>query len=101
MLTLAGKKLLAVRHETAKAERVTLHPTLTRAGAASVRKSHKRGLKVPVKVTFKPVSGASSSATRAADLPLTPPPPSTPNKGAGPTAAGPAPRVGAVRWISP
>jgi hypothetical protein len=67
VLTLAGKKLLAVRHETAKAERVTLHPTLTRAGVASVRKSHRRGLKVPVKVTFKPVSGASSSAT----VPLT------------------------------
>jgi hypothetical protein len=67
VLTLSGKRLHAVRHETAKAERVTLHPSLTRAGAASVRKSHHHGLKVPIKVSFKPVSGASSSAT----VPLT------------------------------
>ena len=67
MLTLSGKRLRAVRHETAKSERVTLHPALTRAGAASVRKSRHRSLKVPIKVSFKPVSGASSSAT----VPLT------------------------------
>jgi hypothetical protein len=67
VLTLSGKKLRAVRHETAKSERVTLHPALTRAGAASVRKSRHRSLKVPIKVSFKPVSGASSSAT----VPLT------------------------------
>jgi hypothetical protein len=63
VLTVSGKRLHAARHETAKAERVTLHPSLTRAGAASVHKSHHRGVKVPIKVSFKPVSGASSSAT--------------------------------------
>jgi hypothetical protein len=63
VLTLSGKRLLAVRHETDKAERVTLHPTLTRAGVASVRKSRRRGLKVPIKVAFKPVGGTASTAT--------------------------------------
>jgi hypothetical protein len=62
VLSLSGKSLKAVHRETAKAERVTLHPVLTRAGASSLRR-HRRSLKVPIKVSFKPVSGAGSSAT--------------------------------------
>ena len=62
-LTLSGKKLKAVHREAAKAERITLHPVLTRAGASSLRRRHHRSLKVPIKVSFKPVSGAGSSAT--------------------------------------
>src|SRR5262249_45367575 len=62
-LSLSGKGLKGARREAAKAERVTLHPVLTRAGSSSLRPHHKPGLRVPIKVTFKPVSGASSSAT--------------------------------------
>ena len=63
-LTLSGKSLRAVHREAAKAERVTLHPVLTRAGASSLRRhGRRRSLKVPIKVSFKPVSGAASSAT--------------------------------------
>jgi hypothetical protein len=63
-LTLSGKNLKTVHREAAKAERVTLHPVLTRAGASSLRRhGRRRSLKVPIKVSFKPVSGATSSAT--------------------------------------
>jgi len=63
VLTLSGKRLRTVHREAAKAERVTLHPALTRAGASSLRRHHHRSLKVPIKVSFKPVSGAASTAT--------------------------------------
>jgi hypothetical protein len=59
-LTVTGRGIHRISRETAKGERVTLHPALTRAGSASLRKHHRR-LKVPVKVSFKPVSGSSSS----------------------------------------
>jgi hypothetical protein len=60
-LTLSGKGVHSLSRETAKAERVTLHTTLSRAGAASARKHHHK-LKVPLKVSFKPTAGAASSA---------------------------------------
>ncbi len=52
-----------MHRETAKAERVTLHPALTRAGASSLRRHHRRSPKVPIRVSFRPVSGAAPSAT--------------------------------------
>lgn len=65
VLSASGKGLQASRRETAKAERVTLHPSLTRAGTASLRRHRRRGVKVPIKVSFKPVSGSSSTSTVA------------------------------------
>ncbi len=59
-LTVTGRGVHKITRETAKAERVTIHPALTRAGSASLRKHHRR-LKVPLKVSFKPVSGSTSS----------------------------------------
>jgi hypothetical protein len=63
-LTAAGKGLRKISRETAKGERVTIHPALSRAGTSSLRKHHRR-LKVPVKVSFKQVTGQSSSTTVA------------------------------------
>jgi hypothetical protein len=60
-LSAGGKGLRTIRREAAKAERVTLHPALTKAGTSSLRKHHRK-LKVPVKVSFKQVGGPSSSA---------------------------------------
>jgi hypothetical protein len=60
-LSAGGKGLRAIRREAAKAERVTLHPALSKAGTSSLRKHHRK-LKVPVKVSFKQVGGPSSSA---------------------------------------
>ncbi|HXB16108.1 MAG TPA: hypothetical protein VNV44_10250 [Solirubrobacteraceae bacterium] len=65
VLSASGKGLHAIRQETAKAERVTLHPSLTRAGTASVRRHRRHGVKVPIKVSFKPVSGSASTSTVA------------------------------------
>jgi hypothetical protein len=65
VLSASGKGLLAVHRETAKAERVTLHPSLTQARAASVRKHRRHGVKVPVKLSFRPVSGSPSASTVA------------------------------------
>jgi hypothetical protein len=62
VLTVSGKGLKKSRREAAKAERITLHPALGRAASSSVRRHH-RHVKVPIKVSFKPVSGAASSAT--------------------------------------
>jgi hypothetical protein len=61
-LSVGGKGLRTISRETAKAERVTLHPGLTRAGISSLRKHHRK-LKVPIKVSFKQTGGASSSAS--------------------------------------
>jgi hypothetical protein len=60
-LSVGGKGLRTISRETAKAERVTLHPGLTRAGISSLRKHHRK-LKVPIKVSFKQAGGPSSSA---------------------------------------
>jgi hypothetical protein len=62
VLTVSGKGLKKSRREAAKAERITLHPALSRAASSSVRRHH-RHVRVPVKVSFKPVGGAASSAT--------------------------------------
>jgi hypothetical protein len=61
-LSVGGKGLRTISRETAKAERVTLHPGLTRAGISSLRKHHRK-LKVPIKVSFKQAGGPSSSAS--------------------------------------
>lgn len=65
-LSAGGRGVRSIKRETAKAERVTIHPSLTKAGTSALRKHHRR-YKVPVKVSFKPVSGASS----AVSVPLT------------------------------
>jgi hypothetical protein len=59
-LSAGGKGLRAIKREAAKAERVTIHPALTKGGTSSLRKHHRK-LKVPVKVSFKQVGGPSSS----------------------------------------
>lgn len=61
-LTLAARGMRSLSRQTARAERVTLTAALTRAGIASLRKHHRR-MKLSVKVSFRPTSGASSSAT--------------------------------------
>ncbi|HEX4435898.1 MAG TPA: hypothetical protein VH061_03795 [Solirubrobacteraceae bacterium] len=61
-LSVGGKGLRTISRETAKAERVTLHPGLTRVGISSLRKHHRK-LKVPIKVSFKQTGGTSSSAS--------------------------------------
>jgi hypothetical protein len=61
-LSVGGKGLRTISRETAKAERITLHPGLTRAGVSSLRKHHRK-LKVPIKVSFKQAGGPSSSAS--------------------------------------
>jgi hypothetical protein len=61
-LSVGGKGLRTISRETAKAERVTLHPGLTRAGISSLRRHHRK-LKVPIKVSFKQAGGPSSSAS--------------------------------------
>jgi hypothetical protein len=60
-LAMGGKGVRSIRHETAKAERVTLRATLTKAAASSLRKRHH--LKVAVKVSFKATGGPSSTVT--------------------------------------
>ncbi len=65
-LAAGGRGIHSISRETAQAERVTIHPSLTRAGSSSLRKHHRR-LKVPVKVTFRQVGGPTSTVT----VPLT------------------------------
>jgi hypothetical protein len=61
-LTLSGSGFKKVTQEAAKAERVTIHTTLTKARAASLRK-HRRKTKIKLTSTFVPVSGHSSAAS--------------------------------------
>jgi hypothetical protein len=61
-LSAGGKNLRTISRETAKAERVTIHPALTKARSSALRKHHRK-LKVPVKVSFKQTGGPSSSVT--------------------------------------
>jgi len=63
-LSMSAKDVGSVRRETAKKERVTIQTTLRKAEAASLGKHHRK-LKDTVKLSFKPVSGASSSASFA------------------------------------
>jgi len=60
-LTLVGGGIRSMHRETAKAERVSLKATLTKAGVSSLHKHHH--LKVTVKVSFKQTGGPSSTAT--------------------------------------
>lgn len=61
-LTVAGSGARTVSEQTSTAERVTVRTTLTKAGVASWRK-HPRDFKLELKASFKPIDGASSSAT--------------------------------------
>lgn len=61
-LTARGRGVRALRRETARAERVTLHPALSHAASTALRRRHRR-LKVPFSVTFAPVGGPSSSVS--------------------------------------
>jgi len=60
-LRIAGKDVTSVSRKAARAERLTLRTTLTRA-AASLRKRH-HDLKVELTATFTTVGGSRSSAT--------------------------------------
>jgi hypothetical protein len=60
-LAIGGKGVRSIRHETAKAERVTLKAILTKAAVSSLRKHHH--LKVALKVSFKQTGGPSSAVT--------------------------------------
>jgi hypothetical protein len=61
-VALGGKGVASVSRQTAKAERVTLRTTLTKAGVASMRR-HRHKLAVKLKASFKPTGGSSSSAS--------------------------------------
>ena len=63
LLSTAAHGIRAVRRETARAGRLTLHLALTAAGTAALRR-HRR-VRIPVRVTFQPVAGPSSSASVA------------------------------------
>ena len=64
-LSLSGKGVRSAHQKPRKAGRVTIRGVLSRAGTAALRRSHSRHrhLRVPVKLTFKPSTGAGSSAT--------------------------------------
>ncbi|HXD53415.1 MAG TPA: hypothetical protein VN618_01550 [Solirubrobacteraceae bacterium] len=57
-----GRGVRPLRRETARAERVTLHPALSRAASSALHRRHRR-LRVPFSVTFAPVGGPSSSVS--------------------------------------
>lgn len=59
----SGKGLRTVSLQAEKAERLTLHTTLTRAGTASARRHHH--VRVSLRLSFKPLSGASAATTTA------------------------------------
>jgi hypothetical protein len=61
-LTMSSKGLRSLSRQTARSERVTLTAALTRAGTAALRKHHQR-MKLVLKLSFKPTSGAASAAT--------------------------------------
>jgi hypothetical protein len=61
-LRLRGRWLKSVSRQADEAERLSLRVLLTKAGTASVR-AHGDRLRVRLELSFKPVSGAGSSAT--------------------------------------
>jgi uncharacterized membrane protein YgcG len=63
-LTVTGKGVRKISTQAARAERLTVHTALTRAGAASVRR-HGRALKVTLRVSFRSVGGPSAAASTA------------------------------------
>ncbi len=64
-LSLSGHGVKSTSKQTAKSERVTITTSLTKAGTASKRR-HRNGIAVALKVTFRPVSGAASTASATA-----------------------------------
>ncbi len=62
-VTLAGRGLHTTSRQAAKAERLTLSASLAKATAASLHRGHHHRLPIKLKVSFKPTSGSSSSAT--------------------------------------
>jgi hypothetical protein len=60
-LVVSGGSVRAVDKQATKFERLTVRIPLSKAGTASLRKRHNR-LQVALKASFKPTSGASSSA---------------------------------------
>jgi hypothetical protein len=62
-LTVSGNGFKKVTMQAAKAERLTVHTTLTKARAASLRKRHGRKTSIKLTSTFVPVSGHSSAAS--------------------------------------
>lgn len=64
-LAVSGHGVRSISRETDQAERVTIHPALTKADTASLRKHRHHKLKVPLKVTFKQVGGPTTAATVA------------------------------------
>jgi hypothetical protein len=66
-LTIAGKDLRSVSRQTDKAERVTVHASLTGAVLASLRR-HRRHLRLTLDAYFAGVDGQSSKASAAVSL---------------------------------
>jgi hypothetical protein len=62
-VSLGGKGIKTIQREAAKAERLTLRTTLTKASSSSLRKHHHRKLKVKLKAGYKMAGGPASSAT--------------------------------------
>ncbi len=62
-LTVSGNGFKKVTQQAAKAERVTVHTTLTKARASSLRKHHNHRTSIKLTSTFVPVSGHSSAAS--------------------------------------
>ena len=62
-LSTAGHGVRAVHRQASRAEKVTVHLALTGAGISALRRHHV--MRVPLKVSFAPVSGAKSSASVA------------------------------------
>jgi hypothetical protein len=60
-IVVSGGGVRAANRQAAKSERLTVKIPLSKAGAASLHKRHNR-LGVKLKASFKPTSGASSSA---------------------------------------
>jgi hypothetical protein len=60
-VSLAGKGMRSASRQAARAERLTLHVSLSRVASASLR--HHRRLAVRLKASFHPTSGSISSAT--------------------------------------
>jgi hypothetical protein len=61
-IAVTGRGVRSTVRHAAKAERLTLRVSLTKATAASLRRGHRR-LPVKLKASFKPTSGAASSTT--------------------------------------
>jgi AcrR family transcriptional regulator len=67
-LTVSGSGFKKVTQQTAKAERVTVHTTLTKARAASLHKHHNRRTSIKLTSTFVPISGHSSAASASVSV---------------------------------